>query len=268
MRHLVLSVALIATSSLVSAQDQQPATEARAAFEVASIKRNRSGAISSRFGDQPGGRWSMVNAAIISLIRSAYPDLQLSGVPGWVQSERYDLTAKADGNPTREQITPMLQALLADRFKLVAHEEIQERPVFALVLARSDRRLGAALVPSTVDCDEVTAARRAGRTPPMPGNGAPPCGWMTNGEMLQVGGMPMSRVVGALGRPDGRVVIDRTGLTGNYEFTLRYSIEPGSNDDRPSLFTALEEQLGLKLVPERAPLKVLVIDRIERPTED
>jgi uncharacterized protein (TIGR03435 family) len=78
----------------------------------------------------------------------------------------------------------------------------------------------------------------------------------------------MSRVVAALGKPDGRVIIDKTGLTGNYEFTLRYTTEPNATDDRPSLFTALEEQLGLKLVSDRAPLQVLVVDHIERPTED
>jgi uncharacterized protein (TIGR03435 family) len=78
----------------------------------------------------------------------------------------------------------------------------------------------------------------------------------------------MSRVAGVFGKPDGRVVIDKTGLTGNYEFSIRYTTEPNSTDDRPSLFTALEEQLGLKLVADRAPLQVLVVDHIERPTED
>jgi uncharacterized protein (TIGR03435 family) len=223
-----------------------------------------------RFGEEPGGRWSMVNAAVTSLIRSAYPTLELVDVPGWVGSEPYDVTAKAEGMPTREQMMLMLQALLADRFKLVVHEETRERPVFALVVARNDRRLGPDLLPSKVDCDAVNAARRAGRRPegPLPGNGAPPCGWGSDGETLRVGGLPMSRVATALGKPDGRVIVDRTRLTGNYEFTLRYTTEPNATDDRPSLFTALEEQLGLKLVPDRAPLKVLVIDHIERPRED
>ena len=78
----------------------------------------------------------------------------------------------------------------------------------------------------------------------------------------------MSKIAGVFGKPDGRVVIDKTGLAGNYEFTLRYTNEPNATDDRPSLFTALEDQLGLKLVSDRAPLLVLVIDHIERPTED
>jgi uncharacterized protein (TIGR03435 family) len=212
----------------------------------------------------------MVNAAVVSLIRSAYPTLELVGVPSWVESEPYDVNAKAEGNPTREQITLLLQALLADRFKLAVHEETRERPVFTLVVAHNDGRFGPGLLPSKVDCKAVNLARRAGRRVegPLPSNDAPPCGWSSNGETLRVGGLPMSRVAGVLGKPDGRVVIDKTGLAGNYEFTLRYTTEPTPTDDRPSLFTALEEQLGLKLVSNRAPLQVLVVDHIERPTED
>jgi uncharacterized protein (TIGR03435 family) len=195
--------------------------------------------------------------------------MELVGMPSWVQSDPYDVNAKAEGNPTREQMVPMLQALLASRFKLTAHEETQERPVFALVVARTDRKTAPGLLASKVDCDAVNLARRAGSSVEPAGNGAPPCGWSnTNGETLRVGGLPMSRIVAALGRPDGRAVVDKTGLAGNYEFTLRYTTEPAPTDDRPSLFTALEEQLGLKLVSDRAPLRVLVVDHIERPTED
>jgi uncharacterized protein (TIGR03435 family) len=270
MRRIVLYGAIVAVSSLVAAQGQKSPTEPRPTFEIASIKRNRSGTSGGRFGEEPGGRWSMVNTAVISLIRSAYPTRELVNVPRWVESEPYDVNAKAEGNPTREQITLMLQALLADRFKLAVHGETRERPVFALVVARNDGRLGPGLLPSKVDCEAVNVARRAGRRPegPLPSNGAPPCGWSSNGETLRVGGLPMSRVAGVFGKPDGRVVIDKTGLTGNYEFSIRYTTEPSSTDDRPSLFTALEEQLGLKLVSDRALLQELVVDHIERPTED
>lgn len=271
MRCTVLYAATVAMmSALVAAQDRKSPTESRPTFEVASVKRNRSGTSGGRFGDEPGGRWSMVNTAVTSLIRSAYPARELVDVPSWVESEPYDVNAKAEGNPPREQISLMLQALLADRFKLAVHTETRERSIFALVVARHDRQLGGALLRSKVDCEAVNAARRAGRRPdgPLPGNGAPPCGWSSSGETLSVGGLPMLRVAGVLGKPDGRVIIDRTGLTGNFEFTLRYTTEPNSTDDRPSLFTALEEQLGLKLVSDRAPLEVLVIDHIERPAED
>jgi uncharacterized protein (TIGR03435 family) len=142
----------------------------------------------------------------------------------------------------------------------------------ALVVARADGRLAPGLVPSSIDCEAVTAARRAGRTPDVPplANGMAPCTWSAQyrdaGITVRFGGVPLSRLAESLGHPDGRVILDRTGLTGNYEFTLRYQLNP--TGDTPSLFTALEEQLGLKLVPARAPLQVLVVDHIERPSEN
>jgi uncharacterized protein (TIGR03435 family) len=227
------------------------------------------------FGAQPGGRWSMVNRSIATLIREAYPAQvpELVGAPDWVTSDPYDVIAKAEGNPTREEIRLMLQSLLAERFKLAVHFETREQPVFALVLARSDGRPAQGLLRSTLDCDAVNAARRAGRKPegPFPANGAPPCGMSLqarDSEMLLFGGRPMSSLAEWLRQPSGRVVVDKTGLTGNYEFTLRYTSQLTPRDDTPAVFTALEEQLGLKLVPDRAPLQALVVDHVERPTDD
>jgi uncharacterized protein (TIGR03435 family) len=250
---------------------QQP-SGARPTFEVATIKRNHSVETDWSFGAQPGGRWRMVNRSIATMIHEAYPtqSRELVGAPAWVISDKYDVIAKGEGNPTRELIRQMLQTLLLERFKLASHVEMQERPVFALVIARNDGRPGPGLQLSKLDCDAVNKARSAGRKPdgPMPANGAPPCGWAGNGESIRFGGLPLSRLGEAIaGQMDGRVVIDKTGLAGNYEFTLSYSILPPPNDT-PSVFTALQEQLGLKLAPDRAPVQVLVIDRIERPTED
>jgi uncharacterized protein (TIGR03435 family) len=217
----------------------------------------------------------MVNQSIATLIREAYPAQipELLGAPEWVTSETYDVTAKGEGNPARDEIRLMLRSLLSERFKLAVHYQTQERPVFALVIARGDGRLGSGLVRSTIDCDAVDAARRAGRKPegPLPANGAPPCGMSLqarDSEMLLFGGRPMSTLAEWLRSPSGRVVVDKTGLTGNYEFTLRYTSQLSPRDDAPSVFTALEEQLGLKLVSDRAPLQILVVDHIERPTED
>jgi uncharacterized protein (TIGR03435 family) len=170
-------------------------------------------------------------------------------------------------------MTSMLRTLLADRLSAKVHYETQVRPVFALVIARSDGRPGPGLMPSSIDCDAVNAARSQGRAPdgPSPANGAAPCAWdarHADAVTLRFGGLPLSRLEQALGQPDGRPIVDRTGLTGPFEFTLRYAVQPKPGDDLPSLFTALEEQLGLKLVPDRAPLDVLVVDRIERPTPD
>jgi uncharacterized protein (TIGR03435 family) len=87
------------------------------------------------------------------------------------------------------------------------------------------------------------------------------------GGVLRATGQPLS-IISSAGRPDGRIIVDKTGLAGRYDFTLRYAMQPGPNDDTPSIFTAVEEQLGLKLVPDRAPLDIVVVDRIERPTPD
>lgn len=241
------------------------------AFEVAAIKRSDPDARGFRYGTQPGGRWVMENMSIATLIREAYPVQvrELVGAPDWIRSDLYNVNAKASGEPTREQMMMMLRTLLADRFKLAAHYEYQQRPVFVLVIARSDGRIGPNLLPSRVDCEAVNAARRAGREPdgPLPSNGAPPCAITTNGQVMRMGGLPISELVEFLGEPEGRIVIDKTGLTGGYEFTMRYRESPGPLNS-PSLFTALEEQLGLKLVSDRAALSVLVIDHIERPATD
>jgi uncharacterized protein (TIGR03435 family) len=275
MRSAVFCAVLVAASSSGAAQEQRSVAEPRPTFEVASIKRNLSATTGGRFGAQPGGRWLMVNGSIAILIREAYPAQmpELIGAPAWITSDTYDITAKGEGNPTREAIRLMLQSLLAERFKLAVHYETQERPVFALVIARSNGRPSQGLVRSTLDCDAVNAARRSGRRPEgqIPTNGAPPCGMSLQAEdheMLLFGGLPIASLAERLGQPSGRVVIDKTGLTGNYEFTLRYRNQLTPGDDTPSVFTALEEQLGLKLVPDRAPLRVLVVDRVERPTED
>jgi len=254
---------------------QQSGSGATPRFEVASIKRSTLADTDFRYGARPGGGWSMVNASISTMIHEAYPTQtrELVGAPDWVRDDRYDVEAKAGGETTREQLSVMLQALLAERFKLAIHTETRDRPVFALTVARSDGRLPPGLIRSKIDCEALNAARRAGRPleGPTPANGAPPCAWSMSASTsieLRFGGLPLSRLSDALGRPDGRVVIDKTGLSGNYEFTLRYSSETNPAVDTLSLFPALEEQLGLKLVPDRAQLPVLVLDRIERPTDN
>ena len=262
MRHPGVLFVLLAA---VAASAQQPA------FEVASIRRNTSGDNGTRVG-YSGGRYTMTNGAIVNVIRSAYPSQvsEMIGAPSWVSSERYDISAVTED--PNAPLRPMLQTLLADRFKLAAHYETQERPVYSLLLARADGRLGPALRKSTVDCDAVAAANRVGRTLEVapPANGAPPCGMMAGGGSIRAGGMSLSVLVSNLAGPAGRPVVDKTGLTGNYEFVLSYNPQPGAErpSDQPSVFTALEEQLGLKLQADRAPLEVLVLDRIERPTED
>jgi len=271
MRATILCAVIIASGVTVRGQDP-----AWPAFDVVSIKPTASDTRGNSFGSRPGGRWTMSNRSIGTLIRAAYPTPvnELFGAPEWVTSDPYDVDARAGESVPAERITLMLRRLLAERFKLRMHYETRELPVYALVIAGKDGKPGAGLVRSTIDCEAVRAARQAGRTyeGPMPANGAPPCAWTaeykTNGPVTRFGGLPLSRLSESLGQPDGRVVVDKTGLTGNYEFTLRYTDQPAPSDDTPSLFTALQEQLGLRLVPDRAPLQVVVIDAIERPTEN
>jgi uncharacterized protein (TIGR03435 family) len=262
--------ALIAAGSVSFAQAPPPA--ATPSFDVVSIKRSTADTRGYSYGWQPGGHWAMKNTAVIRLIRSAYPAVRdVVTAPEWLTSERYDVTAKAEGTPTLAQIEVMLQRLLADRFRFVAHEDMQERPVFALVVAAANGKPGPALVPSTIDCDAIRKRRLGGEQVNLPvrADGGPACGWNSDGETYRFGGIPMSRLATeTLARVDDRFVVDRTGLTGTYDFTLRYAIEPKPGSELPSLFTALQEQLGLKLVPDRARVPVLVIDRIERPTPD
>lgn len=188
-------------------------------------------------------------------------------------SDRYDVTAKASGNPTPREMNVMLQALHAERFKLVLHTEVREQPIYALVLARADGGLGSQIQPSSLDCDAMTAARLASRPVdvPAPANGAPPCGSRMSPNARAYSGTTLGDFGSTIADSAGRRVIDKTGLTGRFDITLNVARRPTPGQtaaDEPSIFTALQEQLGLKLVPDRAPLRTLVIDHIERPTEN
>lgn len=247
----IIVIAAVFGTAAVLAQAPVASSPQRLTFEVASIKRSKSDMPGPTWGGSPG-RWQMINGPVASLIWTAYetPVSELPGAPAWVHTDRYDVLATHEADATREATTEMLRSLLADRFKLAVHYEKQNRPVYALIVARPGR-LGPGLTPSTHNC----AAKDAG------------CGMSLGGGVLRAVGQPLG-VISSAGRPDGRVIVDKTALSGRYDFTLRYTLQPGPNDDTPSIFTAVEEQLGLKLAPDTAPLDVVVVDHIERPTED
>ena len=293
---LAFAMASRLTLSVV-AQQAEPAGST-ATFEVASVRPNTSG--DARMGSQilPGGRYNAINVSPRSLIINAYglQDQQLVGAPDWITSERFDIVAKADGElgppisrsgPSRLQL--MIRALLGERFKLKLHTEPREIPIYSLILSRTDRRLGPNLKPSTVDCDAIMAARRKGGPPPEPlkPGERPQCGARVTFGELAVGGQPLSELVSALAGTVGRSVVDKTGLTGTYDIYLKWTPDrvlqraPGTtpgepirvngveiDPNGPSIFTALQEQLGLKLESERATVEALVIDYIERPATD
>ena len=178
----------------------------------------------------------------------------------------------------------MLRSLLAERFKLAFHNETREMPIYALMKARADGKLGPDLTPAAVDCAAVMRGRRGGGPPPAPPQPGQKmeCGFMIGPGRMNAGGMPMSNLAQALSPQVGRIVLDKTELTGNYDFELTYAPEalgiggppllnggpPPVDPNAPTLFTALQEQLGLKLDSQRGPVDVVVIDRVEQPVAD
>jgi uncharacterized protein (TIGR03435 family) len=262
-------------------------TPSSPAFEVASVKPNKTGDQRVMIGIQPGGRFNASNVPLRMLLRQAFnvQEFQLVGGPDWLGSERFDVVAKApEGDFNADAMRPMLRALLVERFKLAFHNETRDMPVYALVKARPDGKLGPKLTPASVDCS-ATGRRRGGGPPPAPPQPGekPECGFMIGLGRMSVGGMPISNLVQALSPQVGRIVLDKTELPGAYDFELTYAPEPlgiggpppllnGApppvDPNAPTLFTALQEQLGLKLDSQRGPVDVVVIDHVEQPTAD
>jgi uncharacterized protein (TIGR03435 family) len=250
-------------------------------FEVASVKPNKSGDDNSRLGLQPGGRITATNVALRLLIRNVYnvQAYQIVGEPDWIATERFDIEAKADRDYSPQSDGPapeliaMMRNLLADRFKLVVHRETREMPVYALVLARADGTFGPQMRRVDVDCAAEAAkamAARRGGTPPQPSDPSkvPPCGARLRPGRVMAGAAMLPQFARGLSGFVGRTVVDRTGLSGTFDIDLEWTPDPTADTTGPSLFTALQEQLGLKLESTRAPVEVLVIDRVERPMPD
>jgi uncharacterized protein (TIGR03435 family) len=266
-------------------------TPANPTFEVASVRPNKTGDGRIMLGLQPGGRFNATNVPLRMLLRQAFnvQEFQIVGGPDWMTSDRFDIVAKApEGNFTADVMRPMLRSLLTERFKLVVHNETREMPIYALVKARDDGRLGPNLSPAAIDCAAVTRGRRGGPppAPPQPGQKME-CGFMIGPGRMNAGGMPMANLAQTLSPQVGRIVIDKTELTGTYDFELTYAPEglgsafPGggagpllnggpvpADPNAPNLFTALQEQLGLKLDSQRGPVDVIVIDSVEQPAAD
>jgi bla regulator protein blaR1 len=241
---------------------------AKPAFEVASIKRHHPDDPASRFEALPGGKVNLLNQTLEELIGSSYglQKYQVIGGPDWVRADAYDVLAKAQGEPPLPERLGMVRQLLADRFKLVMHQETRELPIFRLVKARGDGQLGPAVKAST--CTPM----RAGVDPKAPTT----CYRFINQAkgILHETRNTFRSLATSLGRIGliGRPVVDQTGLTDQYAFELMWTPDqvPGSTAaaDPISIFTALQEQLGLKLESATGPVEVYVIDSVERPTEN
>ena len=247
-------------------------------FDVTSVKRNTSGETRIRF-ETPPGRMTAVNVPIRFLIRQAYrlPEVRIIGGPSWLDTDRFDVLATTTTSAaSSETIRQMLRALLAERFGLVVHTEAREMPIYALVVDKDDGRLGPNLRRSATEC--------GGRGGTMVG-GRVQCGILVSqgpgSGSLRGGGATIAEFVRLFGDFLNRPVVDNTGLSGTFDFELQFTAErsalPGAgvpgglttaaDDEIPSLFTALQEQLGLKLNAQRGTTDVLVIDRVSQPSE-
>jgi len=294
-RWIVFAVLLLASRGYAQS------TPARPAFEVASVKLVANcDAAGAQAGVSPG-RVDLPCVTVRALIRAAYgllagPNvgsrrLEVVGGPSWIDTDHYDISAKAEGGASGPQMmSPMLRALLEDRFQVKAHIGSQDRPIYALTVARSNPKLQPAKEGSCVpmDLNNMRPSFKPGE--PMPkycgfGGGATRDGvsfiadWYGT-TMAEFAGRLLSTAV-------DRPVIDRTGLTGQYDIHLEYVPDrtkfggmrlngqpspdlPAPPDDSagPSIFTALESQLGLKLSPTKGPVDVVIVDRAERPSEN
>jgi uncharacterized protein (TIGR03435 family) len=292
MRKLTLTVCLVAATALLSAQ-QPPAGTESYSFEVATLKQNTSGERGGGVRRLPGGRVTVTNMPARFLITFAYQlgQYQLVGGPSWLADERFDITAKIEGNPEWEgpgsgrpdPIQVAMRKFLADRFKLKLHTESRELDAYALVMVKPGVA-GPALKPSTTDCKALAEQLRQGKLPPsasQPVDGIMACSIMGRIGQISFDGFPMAQAASAMIGQAGRPVVDRTGLTGNWRFVMTFAQErpvgaplpaneqlPPPDPNAPSFFTALQEQLGLKLESTRAPFDVTVIDSVEHPAED
>ena len=250
----------------------------RPAFEVAAVKPNNAGRMGiTRFNLQGGERFTAENFLLRNLITEAYvaEHAELIDPPGWLDYARYDINAKAEKPVSRDTMRLMLQSLLAERFKLAVHTEDRVGKIFALMLARADGKLGSNLRHAQKTCEELRAESQA--------TTGEPCGLRSFASAqvrgsMKVRGFGLATLIGLLQAESGRRVVDKTGLTGAFDWELTFTPRafmqqtfdrdrfPTIDPDGPSIFTALQEQWGLKLQPQTEPIKFLVIDHIERPT--
>jgi uncharacterized protein (TIGR03435 family) len=301
-RKLLLAIALLAAVAVPIAIGFQNAPESQAQsqsdaskpsalpqFEVASIKPAAPDQRGMFIRPGPGGGINITNMPLKEIMVLAWriQAFQISGGPPWIESAHYDISAKPDHKPERDEVLLMLQSLLADRFQLKIHHETKELPIYALVLANKDGKLGPQLTESK---EGSCTLFDASKPPPPPEPGKPPtlgCGGMFMGpDGLNAVGVPISQLIPVLSRILGRTAVDKTGLTGKYNIRAQWTPDqsqftqappggplpgmpaPPVDPNGPSIFTALQEQLGLKLESQKGPVDILVIDHVEKPSEN
>jgi uncharacterized protein (TIGR03435 family) len=290
MRVLFVAVGVAALSASVHSGAQQASRDR--SFEVASIKpARRELPLQKPFGCQFGPQgerfmafgtlqWLIACAFDIPMSRAAQ---QISGAPRWYTADLFEIEAKSPSDSLPVPVSDrsgMLRTLLADRFKLTVHHEAAAVPMYALVLSRRDGKTGPRLRPTVAECAAWLDNGRRGAAPRVLGD--VPCGLQrVSATTIRAGAMTMARLADMLSPRVGRVVRDATGLTDRFDLDLQWSPEarplpvpqdpaslPSLETTGTSVFTALQEQLGLTLESIKGTLDVLVIDHVERPTED
>jgi len=280
MQKLISCIVFLVLPVLILAQSP------RLSFEVASIKPNTSGRCCTSIL-WPAGRFTATSVTVDDLLVFAYsppngPILQkdvILGGPSWLDSDRFDIQAKPESGESKEEMQLMMRSLLEDRFQLKLHMESRELPVYDLIVVkdRLKMKLSEDQTPSnsrpTAPAATARSQRGAQRNPTAPGSYGMSSD--SSSSTMQGAAVPVSALVSMLQGQAGRPVIDKTGLKGLFDFRLEFSpnaleVEtPGLQQPvRPSLFSALQEQLGLKLESSKGPGEVLVIDHVERPSEN
>jgi uncharacterized protein (TIGR03435 family) len=251
----VAALAAPLTIGLVCSPPTQAQTASSQAFDVASVKPTKPGTADFHFFRAPNHGIDASNVPLATFILSAYKlkGVQLTGGPDWIHKEHYDIIAKAPPNATNDQIPQMLQTLLADRFKLVAHRDTKVLPVLALAVAKGGPKFG-----------EVKENR--------PGDGD----FYIGRGRLSGQAVTMQDLADILVGQVDRIVLDKTGLSGKFDIQLQWTPdvntapqsdrEAAPDTDGPSLASALSDQLGLRFEATRAPVPILVIDHVEKPT--
>jgi uncharacterized protein (TIGR03435 family) len=284
--HACLLTVVVFTSA-AAARAQSPPSDGPA-FEVATVRENKSVETRSRIEVLPSGQFNAINMTLRQIISIVYPTDggrfrhadQLVGGAGWFDSVRFDIIAKTDargGDSNKpgftasaadrhaaERVRLMMKGLLAERFKLRVHQEIRQLPIYELVVIKRTGELGPHITRAATDCMEEWKKQ-----------GNPDARSLACGSLQRTGpgrvigqAVEIGPLVANLHDWAGRPVVDRTGLSGRFDFTLDWAPDGSTDTNVPSIFTALQEQLGLKLEPSRGPVDVLVVDSAERPTPD
>ena len=291
MRTQSTAVFVIAMVPVMAAAQQfltpsGPPVDPNTRFEVVAIRPIEDASSPMLIRMMPSGFESSVPVGVLLRQALQKPDYLMIGAPGWINTERYSIRAKPPAGTPPTAMSVMMLNLLKDRFQLVTHLETRDQPIFHLVMTRSDGRLGSNLTLTSAACQATVANREEAIK-----RGAPPlfdpndsCGsGRSSPGLFAFTGSRLARLVPALSDLMGRPVIDKTGLTGLYDLTLKFAYEgrmpgimgplgsppaPTVDPDAPSLSAALQEQLGLKLESARGPVEVVVIEKLEKPTPD